>query len=221
MALATVEDVRRMLKIPESSVDDERDRQLESALEAAESWVHVRLRQRFDEETGGTHTAYDHRETDEILLPRIGCSVTEVRVTLGSEIDLVAMADSATLTADQYDVISGLNGPRAIRLRPSMIIAPFEGAVAERIPRTFRKVEIDWEPPSSGDLVPAAVRDATALLAAGMWKVAPRLTAGIKSEKIGDYSYTLDDLKGGEGSDYWSQAMRILRPFIRRKPMVT
>ena len=220
MALATVEDVRRMLKIAESSVDDERDRQLASSLEAAESWVHVRLRQRFDQETGDTYSVYDHRETDEILLPRIGCVVTAVRIALGDELSEVPTNDSTTLTTDQYDVIDGMNGARAIRLRAGLLYQPFEGATAERMPRVYRKVEIDWEPPT-GDLVPAAVRDATALLAAGMWKAAPRLAGGMKSEKIGDYSYTLDDLRGEEGSDYWSQAMRMLRPFIRRKPMVT
>lgn len=220
MALATVEDVRRMLKIPESSVDDERDRQLADALDAASSWVSNRLRQRYDESTGGTYTAYDHLETDEILLPRVGCTVTEVRVTLHDD-SYLTLGDAHVLTSDQYDVIEGLNGNDIIRLRPSMTFAPFEGAVAQRYPRLYRKVEIDWEPPDSGDLVPAAVRDATALLAAGMWKTAPRLAGGIKSEKIGDYSYTLDDLKGGEGSDYWSQAMRLLRPFRRTKPMVT
>lgn len=221
MSLAEVEDVRRVLRIPSSDVNEERDTQLSAALEAAESWVRSRLNQDWDADLGGTQIAYDVRETDDILLDHEGCSVTEVRVTLDDSSAFLA-SDSLVLSASQYDLISGRYGARTLRLRPSLVTQPFEGAIATRLPRTYRTVEIDWEP--SLNSVPAAVRDATALLAAGFWKSNPRLASGYTSERMGDYSYLVQPPSGGKGgapSDYWEQAYRMLRPFTRRKPRVT
>ncbi len=202
-------------------MNEERDEQLAGALEAAEDWVRSRLKQDWDAETGDTQVEYDVRETDAITLAHEGCSITEIRVEYHSGVQAVS-SDSVILDEDQYDIISGRLGARQIRLRPILTTMPFSGALAERMPRTYRSVEIDWEP--SENAVPAAVRDATALLAAGFWKSNPRLASGYTSERMGDYSYLVQPPSGGKGgapSDYWEQAYRMLRPFTRRKPLVT
>lgn len=229
MALATVEDVLRMLRIPESSVNEERDDQIAAALETAQEWVSARLRQRYDVEEGGLLVVHDVRETDSVLLPRVGAIVNEVRVTLNVSTEF-AESDERILEFDAYDVIDGPRGATAIQLRPQLLFAPFEGAIAQRFPRTYRKVEIAWDVPDDEfNTVPAPVRDATALIAAGLWTSSPRLASGYSSEKIGDYQYTLGTGSSSSGSsgsspespgnDYWSQAAKLLRPFIQRKPL--
>src|SRR6478736_388431 len=163
MALATVEDVKRKLRIREADVDDERDGWLADELESAETWVLAIIGPDWTSTTGGTRTYFDVSEDASVLLPQVGCEVTEVRVYL--PVDMIfASTDSTVLTTDEYDIDDEL---RTLRLRPVLTEWVFENAYGSRNPRTFRKMEIDWDP--SPNDPPTALRDAVAVMAAGQY----------------------------------------------------
>lgn len=219
MAFATLEDVKRKLRIREADEDAERDGWLQDELDAADAWVEAIVGPDWLSTTGGTKIYYDVREDASILLPQVGCTVTEVRVVFAVDVVFVA-TDTTTLTTADYTIDDEL---RTLTLRPVLTEWVFENAYGVRWPRMYRQVEIDWD--ASPDDPPLALRDAVAILAAGQYTSNTRLAAGFTAEKMGDYSYAVRPVSGGfvsgapmqGGSDYVEEAMRLLRPFINRR----
>lgn len=213
MALATVQDIKRVMLIEDSN--QARDAQLAAALEAAESWFLKRSRVQYDASGVQTATFFDINEDAAIHLPVEGATIEEVRI------------EGYATTVDQWTY----DGEHEIRLRPYLLVEPFEGAVGRRFLRVLQKVEVDFTATSN---VPAAVRDGVARLAGWAWATGPRqgatsgtVTGAIKSENLGGYSYTLEtasQIAGGSMSgkkdDPLGDALVLLRPFLR-KPRVS
>lgn len=84
-------------------------------------------------------------------------------------------------------------------------------------PGYYERLEIDWEYAAG---VPQAVRDGVAMYAAYLMSRSQASATGIKSERIGDYSYTISDVKltsAGIPEDAWF----LLKPFRRRRSVLT
>lgn len=223
MALATLDDVKRKLRIRESDMDEERDNWLQDELDSAIAWVERIIGPDWVATTGGTKTYYDVREDASLLLPQEGCTVNSVTVSYWVDI-LFSTTNTNVLVANTDYTIDDDN--RVLTLRPVMTEWIFENAYGSRMARVFRSVEIDWD--ARTDDVPTPLRDAAAIMAAGQWLSGPRLAAGLTGEKIGDYSYQSRQPSGGfvpgapmsGGGDYVEEAMRLLRPYINRRPEV-
>ncbi len=220
MALATLEDVKRKLHIRSTDSDSERDDWLTSELDSATAWVLRIVGPDWVAATGGTKTYWDIREDSSLLLPQEGCSVTAVRVSYWVDI-LFSTTDTNTLLVNKDYTVD--DEGRVLTLRPVLSEWIFENAYGSRNPRTFRSVEIDWNP--SPNDPPTALRDACAIMAAGQYLSGPRLAGGLTQEKIGDYAYQVRPPSGGfvQGApmngpnDYVEEAMRLLRPYINRR----
>lgn len=173
MALATVADVKRVLRLADDA--EPRDTQLAEALAAIEAWAEPRL-QNFDS-GASTESFYDIAEDATLAIPP---GVTVSQVSVGMTVDEELVLDDIDW---EYDSAAG-----RLMLRPNMHVVPFENVDATRFRRDWQHVRIDYTN-SAG--VPANVRDAIALLAAGYWRTGPQILADLNAEKIGDYSYSV------------------------------
>jgi hypothetical protein len=185
MALATVDDVKRWLKDP--SIEDE---DLAPWLEVAEEKVR--------DITGRFFGAADAEQLETFTNVREGSIITlseqdpqDVAVMVFGSVDSDGMALEADagfqmlargrvqLLANRYSTDLGLGGG--------------EG-VTERHLGYWSRVEVTY---TSSGLVPASVREATACIAAHLYKTSAQETSGLDSERLGDYSYT----RAGSRSD--------------------
>lgn len=203
MALAALSDVKRVLRI--TTEDATRDAELTAKLAVAEEWFRIRSRGEFDETAPAEAEYYAIRYGSILHLPVPGSTVTAVRA--GSA------TGPATLGSDSYTVMDD----RRVRIGR---IDPWPRDPREQEPLGwserpyYEKVEIDYTPPAT---VSVAVRDGIASIAAAMWKRSGGGETGsqnIKSEKIGDYSYTLESGSQTAGDDLWRDGLRLLHPFI-------
>lgn len=210
MALAVLADVKRVLRI--TTVDSDRDDQLTGALEAADDWFRARARGRFDEVGTGTAKFHAIRYGSVVHLPVPGSTITAVRA--GSA------TDPTTLGTDQYTTMDD----RRVRVGR---IDPWPRDPREQEPLSWTErpyyevVEIDYTAPGT---VPKGVRDGIARLAASLWLNSGGGEDGstaIVSEKIGDYEYKLAQDSIASSGDLWSDAMKLLRPYIGSRVMST
>jgi len=202
VALAALSDVKRVLRI--TTEDATRDTELTAKLAVAEEWFRIRARGEFDDTAPATAQFWSIRYGTVVHLPIPGSTVTAVRA--GSA------TDPSTLGSDSYSVMDD----RRVRVGR---IDPWPRDPREQEPLGWAErpyyelVEIDYTPPS----VSVAVRDGIASIAAAMWKRSGGGETGsqnIKSEKIGDYSYTLESGSQTSGEDLWKDGLRLLHPFI-------
>lgn len=186
MALSTVADIRRVGKLADSIPDAE----LAPALETAESYLRTKLA-RWDDSAGGTTKFYNITGTAQLPLPSPDAIVTAVRLYHGyrdATGELVPTTDYAT-------------GTGYVTLLRDDLSSYY-----------YARAEVTW---TNVGTVPAAVRDGVAMVAASLYSQYGRATAGMRSERIGDYSYTLSD-KDIE-SVVPAKALELLKPFFRTK----
>jgi hypothetical protein len=179
VAIAALSDVKRLLRITDTS----KDREITKALEAAEDWVRRRTRRSFGDATNKMVKFYNVQEDELLYLPDDNCTVSAVSAYYR------ANSSGTSLVADaDYQVIDG----HTVQLTPTLEFAPFEGAVASRVPGTYERVEVTY---SATPEVPPTVREATAMFAAALYAKGPNQAQGIESESLGDYNYysTKDD----------------------------
>lgn len=141
------------------------DEALSHYLETADSYVRPLL-QSYDVSGVQSEWYYNVRGTESVRLPLRRAAVPTVRV--------YELHDSA---------------PRV--LGPSEYYVTDDRVVLVLGSDELEKVEVQWS--SAGIAVPAAVRDAVALTAAALYRRFPKLSSGMRSERIGSYSYTLND----------------------------
>jgi len=77
-------------------------------------------------------------------------------------------------------------------------------------PVTYERVVVTY---TASNEVPAPVREAVALMAAAMYRQRGQAVSGIKSEKIGDYSYTRADNSDKDNS-LPPEALERLQPYM-------
>lgn len=205
MALASVQDVKRILRM--HGDEEPRDSELRAALDAVESWADTHLNYVEDD---GLHleTYWDVYEDATLHLPSPDVIVTKVKV-FGYPSDEVVSRPESLKVHEGYDVTQ--NG--RLILRPTLIFEPFEGAVASRRLTLYSRVEVYY---TGSGVIPRALTEGIAFLAAGYWAHGPAALVGftskiassssgsgggitgITSERIGDYSYKFGD--GGSSS---------------------
>jgi hypothetical protein len=211
-ALASLADVKRILRIPSTSTNEERDARLQAALDAIESWASQSL-WKISAEGPNVEVFFDVRDDSTLHLPASDLTVTKVKIIPAYGVDdFYWLYFNESSTGAGFD----LDDQGRLMLRPAHFYAPFEGARAERLPRYYARVEVHY---IGSGVVPRAVTEGIAFLAAGYYTHAPTALNAIKSEKIGDYSYTLGS-EGGDGANalpYIEQAFFFLRDFMRRQ----
>lgn len=207
MALASLEDVKRVLRITDDNAA--RDAQIQASLDAIEAWAGNVLRLAKDGDS--MDVQFDINEDATLYLPSPDVVVTKVKVYGYPGVSNSIMSPVELGLGDGYDLAEG----GRLILRPSLGFTPFEGARAGRILGVYSRVEIFYR--GSG-IVPRAVTEGIALAAAGYWQEGPTLLQGLKSEKIGDYQYTAetnnDPATGLPG--YWTRAMLFLQPYMTK-----
>jgi hypothetical protein len=208
VALATLTDVRRVLRI--TSDDVLRD----AALQAAE-WFRARSGWQYDEDGSGTAKFYAVPSGAAMRLPLAPATVAAVRIAPAGTPDALWDEQFTELDTDHWQ----LQGGRTIRLRDWRSIGMWGSTY------TTYDVEVDYTAPA---LMSRSVRDGVARLAAADWMGTGGggdAVTGITSEKIGDYSYTIGSASGAsdvvDAGQLRSDALRILRPFLGRGVSVT
>ena len=201
--LATVEDVRAVMRLRDSSLADDAD--LARSLSVAASYLSTKLPAYGA--SGGVVQEFGVSGDQVIRLPFPSATVTAVQVW-----DADGAAPRLLVPGTDYLVTPNgvrLHGHRFVNIDPRY--APAEG------PRGYARVDVTWQ---GGSDVPEAVREGVALFAASLWGTLPKLSSGMRSERIGDYSYTLGDKDVDTAMP--PKALALLKPFMnRRLPFVT
>lgn len=209
MALASLEDVKRIMRIGSADVDAERDARLRAALAAVESWAETSLW--YISKSGPWVEVYwDVPEDHTLYLPADDVVVTKVRVFEYPSAYGVPLSPVELGLGHGYDVTDD----GKLILRPSLFVSPFEGASATRRMRQYARVEVHYE---GTGVIPRAVSEGIAFLAAGYYEYGPLALKNMKSEKIGDYAYTLGGLNPEEELPYVRQANFFLKRYMRRQ----
>lgn len=210
MPFASVADVKRILNLTDE--DAARDARLRAALSAVESWAE---QQQWNISDSGAQVEsfFDVAEDATLYIPK-DAIVTKVRVFSGSSPETARDLVLSTLSPG-YELADG----GKVILRPSLWVQPFEGAWASRFMRYHARVDVYYV---GAGVVPKALTEGIAWLAAGYHTEGPTILLGIVSEKIGDYSYTLrSGSSGGEAGKSSSDPAFVrnaqfwLHPFMR------
>ena len=207
MALASLADVKRILRLTDDNPT--RDAEIRAALDAVESWAESAL-WKISLPGAQCEVYWDIPEDATLFLPAADVTVTRVKVFEYPSSAGVPLSPIELGLGHGYD----LDDDARLMLRPTLYYSPFEGAGGQRRLRTYSRVEVHY---IGTGVVPRAVTEGIAFLAAGYWKDGFRALTGLTSERIGDYSYTLGEIKPGESAPYVTQAMWFLRRFLRKQ----
>lgn len=215
MALAALSDVKRVMRIPASDVDEQRDSELRASLDAVTDWIEPLLTG-LTKEGPQVQVFWDVFEDATLHMPNNDCLVTRVRAYgTPSTFEDNPPQDELRLGSG-YD----LDNEGRVMLRANLSYEPFEGALASRTLRTYSRVEVHY---ISTGVVPKHITEGIALLAAGYWTEGPALLQSIQHEKIGDYEYwTAAGSSGSSGGGaageaaYAQRAMKFLNSRIKR-----
>lgn len=202
--LATLSDVQRVLQY--ATLTSAQVEQLQEALEVADALLRVKL-QTFDS-SSGTAAYYHSVPGAGLNLPVNGAAVTAVRTYLTPD------ADPILLTADLFQVAD-----THVLLERRLWDMPwpygYGTQLVEGTDLVVARVEVDWTYTGG---IPKPVRDAVALTTGALWSQGPKFVSGLKSERIGDYSYTLGG--GGVGEQdalIPAAALSLVKPYLKRR----
>ena len=207
--LASLEDVNRVLNY-ETGDDLVRDAKIRAELAAVLSWADTSL-WNISAEGSNVEVYFDVGEDSTLYLPAGDLTVTKVKIvpySAGDDSFYYVYVNSEAGNLGGYD----LDDKGNLILRPQRTVQPFEGARADRIMRTYSRVEVHY---IGTGVVPRGVTEGIAFLTAGYHVYGPIALANFKSEKIGDYSYTLGGSGPGEELPYMQQAYFFLQPHMR------
>jgi hypothetical protein len=209
VAFAALADVKQILGYTDD--DPVRDAKLQHNLDVVESWA-AGQRWRLSDTGPQMETYWDISEDATLSLPDDDSTITKVKVYEYPSSYGVPLSPISLGLGHGYDIT---NDGRII-LRPVLQMSPFEGASAQRRLRQYSRVEVHY---IGTGIIPQAVTEGIAFLAAGYTIDGPRALKGIKSERIGDYSYTLGDQPGDEVGvpSYVARANWLLVPFMHRQ----
>lgn len=195
-ALATPADVRRVLRM---TVAQASDASVQPALDAVTSWLGERLPE-YDA-TLGTTTYLDVEVPSDIYLAVPGASVVEIRTRDGA----VIPSSSYDVTRKFVRVRYGTSWPQ----RSSLLVGGSRSYV-------YDLLKLDW---MRNFTVPQAIVEGAALTAAAYWLQGPQLATGMRTERLGDYSYTLSDKDVEQMMP--PKAKALLGPFLNRRRVTT
>lgn len=211
--LADVADVKRILRFTDTDTD--RDAQLQASLDVMQVVARRMLPKNLGRSGSLMEVWFDVPEDSTLRLPDSSAVVTMVKVFEYPSAYGVPLSPISLGLGHGYDQDDQGN----LMLRPTLFVSPFEGASAVRRLRSYSRVEVNY----IGDgAIPKDVTEGVAWMAAGYWKDGPRALQGLTSEKIGDYSYTLDNTGGTSSMPEWyTQAMFFLADYMKRRSRVT
>lgn len=207
--LASLDDVNRILGYTTGD-DEARDSKIRAELAAVMSWADTAL-WKISVEGENEEVYFDVYEDATLYLPAGDLTVTKVKIvpySAGDDSFYFVYVNSEAGNLGGYD----LDDDGRLMLRPQRTIQPFEGARGDRIMRTYSRVEVHY---IGTGVVPRGVTEGIAFLTAGYHTYGPQALSNFKSEKIGDYSYTLGGLGVDEELPYMRQAYFFLKPFMR------
>src|SRR5581483_6350629 len=206
--LASVDDVKRIRRIEAST-----DLTIEARLRAAREAVESMMMQRLWNMTGSgaqLEVFWDVPEDATLRMPAPDVTVTAVKAFEYPSSAGVPLSPIELGLGHGYDLTD--NGD--LILRPTLFVSPFEGASAQRRLRQYARVEVHY---MGTGVVPEAVQEGIAFLAAGWYQDGPRALSGLTDEKIGDYSYTINPTPDEDGMpSFYARGMMMLAPFLRR-----
>jgi hypothetical protein len=209
--LASLDDVNRILGYTTGD-NATRDAKVRAELNAVESWADDAL-WKISAEGQNVEVFFDVAEDATLIMPAGDCTVTKVKIypyASGNDSFFYLYVNSMSSTGQGYD----LDDDGRLILRPMMTFMPFEGARADRLLRYYARVEVHY---IGTGVIPPAVSEGIAFLAAGYHRYGPKVLDGLKSERIGDYSYTLGGVQPGETLPYLEQAQFFLRKYLRKQ----
>jgi hypothetical protein len=207
--LASFKDVLRYLADKSATEYD-----VEPFLEAADEWVR-RI-------TGGNWDApADTRVTDSFWHVRPGDFLnlkTEDPTDVEVRLFIMPTDEGTPIDGSLYSVMSR----GRIRLVPIATLLQFMSNVRPEVrdtleiitPGLFARVEVSYLPTGK---VPFSIREAVAMIAAFSFQNVDVDMSAMRSESMGDYSYTLETGADGERIVIPKRASRYLRPFRRTK----
>jgi len=207
--LASLEDVNRILGY-NTGDDTGRDAKIRAELAAVESWADTAL-WNISAEGPNVESYFDVYEDGTLYLPAGDLTVTKVKIipyAAGDDSFYYIYVNSEAGSLGGYD----LDDQGRLYLRPMRTVTPFEGARADRLMKVYARVDVHY---IGTGVVPRAVTEGIAFLAAGYHAYGPKALEAIKSEKIGDYSYTLAGVSGDEELPYIRQAYFFLNRYMR------
>jgi hypothetical protein len=196
---ASIEDVKRVLGIAPN--DTSMEDSLTAALEAAEAYVSRRVSGKFST-ASQIVSFYGVAENALLALPAV--SPTIVRVTVGS-------------VAGGYELSNWIPEGNQIRLP----------GLTENGLTFYDQVNVEF----TGSLAtPPDLREGVAFLAASVYAAPPgsEIQNAIRSERIGDYQYTVDNtvipgvnVSSSGAANLWELGMRFLYSYFPRRVYVT
>lgn len=195
MALATRDDVARVLRLKDGIAADQEEN-VDAALEVAEDWA-----KRYLKSPGlGGSSPYTTKKSD---VPVDGY------ITVPGTPTSVSVVYYAGAPAQLLSTSSWTYDGRGVRLRRGFDAEWYDPRYGDvgYFRRAFTEVQVTSTLPGS---VSPTVRDAVAYAAAALWTRGPRVGKGLKGENIGDYGYTLMDVS--DGDPFYGQAKAMLRP---------
>lgn len=155
----------------------------------------------------GTSVIFNAPRAGMVWLPIPAAEVTAVR---GYESN---SGGPTLLSAGKWDYAVQPGGVMLLQERNAAIEDPrYFTPPVDTTSLTWPRVEIDWV--NTGE-IPWAVREGVAMTAAALFNTNSKLTSGMRSERIGDYSYTLSDKDVDEVMP--ARARKLLRPYMRRR----
>ena len=203
--LATLADVQRVLQY--STLTAAQVEQLQEALEVADALLRTKL-QAFDT-SSGTSVFHHAVPGAGLPLPVNGASVSEVRTYLTPAAEPIILTSNLYQVSDTHVLLE-----RRLWDMPWPYGYGTDWVVGSD--RVVARVEVDW---AYANGVPKPVRDAIALTTGALWSQGPKFVSGLKSERIGDYSYTFDG--GGQGTNperfIPAAALGLIEPYRKRK----
>jgi hypothetical protein len=201
--LVSPADVRRLLPQVQAS-----DAQLQFYIDVVLSYLGPRLLP-LDAGTG-TAVFYKVRQGESLPLPVYGATVTSVTVW-----DVSTSVGRPLTSPDYWEADGGIlrttDPSGAWGYDPRYWVPPFDTTASH-----YHKVVVEWEAPA---VAPAAFKEGIALWAASLLQTNPKLTSGMRSERIGDYSYTLADRD--VESVVPARARVLLKPFLRKRRVLS
>lgn len=211
MALATLADVRRYL--PGVTVDDNI---LQPLLDSVTEWIKEYANADWDASGSVTENFYHVMSGKILKLKDSAPSSVAVNTYLG-----ISSTASALTIDSGFRVMS--NG--RVQLREISRMGRVQGLRPEELDAAgsgdteYSRVEVTY---TASNVVPAPIKEAVAMTVAARYSQAKLNVSGVKSERLGDYSYTREDSsKEGSVPGVPDAALTNIEPYRRTRRAVT
>lgn len=215
MGLATVQDVKRILR----QLDVDNDTDLLPLLEEAEELVRTRTRRNFDQIGTITEKFFNVRGDSFLYVRDYNPTVTMVNAFVSANATPAPLVLNQDYQVENHGCVQILfqsTIPTGDGLGSYMNASGYAvgDAYVRVLPRQYARVEITY---TAAGVVPPSIREATALIAAKRYSSQVSMMADMQSEHLGDYSYTRPTKIDPDGIPIEAERMlrRLTAPKVR------